>query len=198
MTNYFLKQRRGISKGKSFASKISISNNAKLYFMGSIKNLQGHDAIEKIQDLGEDLKICMFCTNENEKLIFRPMSVNKIDEIGDLWFLSDKSSNKNKQIEKDQVVELVFGHGTDRFMSLHGNAYIETTKEKIKELWTPIAKIWFTEGEDDPNISCIRFSFDDGYYWDTKHGKIVETIKMATALVTGKTMDDGIEGRLER
>ena len=167
-------------------------------FMGSIKNLQGHDAIEKIQDLGEDLKICMFCTNENEKLIFRPMSVNKIDETGDLWFLSDKNSNKNKQIEKDQAVELVFGHGTDKFMSLHGKASIETSKEKIKELWTPIAKIWFTEGENDPNISCIRFSFDDGYYWDTKHGKIIETIKMATALVIGKTMDDGIEGRLER
>lgn len=166
--------------------------------MGDIKNLQGREAIEKIQDLGKDLQTCMFSTRENGRLIFRPMSVNKFDESGDLWFLSDKNSDKNKQIEKDKTVELVFGHGTDKFMSLHGNAFIETSKEKIKELWTPIAKIWFTEGVDDPNVSCIKFSFDDGYYWDTKHGKIVETVKMATALVTGKTMDDGIEGHLQR
>lgn len=166
--------------------------------MGDKKNLIGPEAVEKIKMLGKDLTTCMFCTYDRDKLITRPMSVNKIDDSADIWFLSDKRSNKNSQIQQDNQVELLFAHGTDKFMNLHGNAYVETTREKIKELWTPIAKIWFTEGVDDPNISCIRFSFTDGYYWDTKHGKIVETVKMATALVTGKTMDDGIEGELIR
>jgi len=125
------------------------------------------------------------------------MSVNKYENSGLIWFLSDKTSNKNQQIRSDDRVELIFAEGSSRFMSLSGHASIESSRELIKELWTPIAKIWFTEGVDDPRISCIRFTFEDGYYWDTKHGKGIEIIKMAASLITGKTMDDGIEGELD-
>lgn len=57
-------------------------------------------------------------------------------------------------------------------------------------------KVWFTKGTDDPAISVIKVKAGDGYYWDTKYGKMVKMLKMAAALVMGKTMDDGIEGML--
>ena len=53
------------------------------------------------------------------------------------------------------------------------------------------------EGEDDPNLSVIKVVPEDGYYWNNKNGKMVAIAKMATAFVTGKTMDDGIEGNLK-
>jgi len=166
--------------------------------MGAVRDLKGHSAVKKIRELGKDLTTCMFCTYADGKLISRPMSVNQIDETGNLWFLSDKDSNKNRQIKKNNSVELIFAEGTNKFMKLSGQAFVTIDENKIKELWTPIAKIWFTEGVRDPSISCIQFSFDDGYYWDSKHGKVVETLKMATALVSGQTMDDAIEGKLVR
>jgi hypothetical protein len=33
-------------------------------------------------------------------------------------------------------------------------------------------------------------------YRDTKNNKMIQLIKMAASLVTGKTMDDGVEGKL--
>ena len=33
--------------------------------------------------------------------------------------------------------------------------------------------------------------------WDTKHNKILQLLKIATSMVTGKTMDDSVEGELK-
>ena len=166
--------------------------------MGDTKHLAGREAIERIKELVEEIDICMFCTYENNKLISRPMSAQQVDDEGNIWFLSDKNSEKNKAITINEKVELLYAKGNAKFISIHGKASISFDKQKIKELWTPIAKIWFKDGEDDPNVSVIKVSFEDGYYWDTKHGRMVEMAIMAAALLTGKTMDDGIEGTLHK
>jgi hypothetical protein len=57
-------------------------------------------------------------------------------------------------------------------------------------------KTWFTEGEDDPRITVIGVKVEDGYYWDTKHGMMVAGIKMLIGAVTGKTLDDSVQGEL--
>jgi hypothetical protein len=37
---------------------------------------------------------------------------------------------------------------------------------------------------------------DEAYYWDTKNNKIVSLLKVMTSSVSGKVIDDEIEGRL--
>lgn len=49
---------------------------------------------------------------------------------------------------------------------------------KIKELWEPIVKTWFTEGADDPRITAIKVAPAEGYYWDTKHGMAVAGVNV--------------------
>ena len=70
-------------------------------------------------------------------------------------------------------------------------------KEKIKELWKPILKTWFTGGIDDPRISVIKVKPLEGYYWDTKHNMAIALIKRVTGAIIGKTMDDSIEGKIK-
>jgi general stress protein 26 len=164
--------------------------------MGDRKDLTGKEALLKMKELAEEIKICMFCTHPKGELEARPMTAQQVDEQGNVWFLSDKDSTKNFDLEANSHVDLLFGQGQAKFLSLHGEASVLYDKEKIKELWTPIAKIWFTEGVDDPRISVIKLSVKNGYYWDTKHGKAVETAIMIAAFISGKTMDDGIEGKL--
>ncbi|HQY20001.1 MAG TPA: pyridoxamine 5'-phosphate oxidase family protein [Ignavibacteria bacterium] len=165
--------------------------------MGEIKNLSESDAIEKVKELAEEIDICMLCTYENGRMMARPMSTQKVDDEGNVWFLSDKSSDSNRQIENNNEVDLLYSKDYYKYLALHGSAEILFDKDKIKELWKKHAEIWFTEGVDDPRISVIKFNFDDGHYWDNKNGRIVQLTKMAASLLTGKTMDDGIEGDLE-
>ena len=83
-------------------------------------------------------------------------------------------------------------------MELHGHATISTDKAKIKELWKPVIKTWFTEGIDDPRITVIRVTPTDGYYWDTQHNHAVAGMKMLIGAAVGKTLDDSVEGKLQR
>ncbi|MEP6926878.1 MAG: pyridoxamine 5'-phosphate oxidase family protein, partial [Ginsengibacter sp.] len=85
---------------------------------------------------------------------------------------------------------------SSEYLSIFGTAEIIFDKNKIEEMWSPIAKAWFTEGKDDPSISLLKVTPQEGYYWDTKNNKMISLIKIATAIVTGKTMDDGVEGKL--
>jgi general stress protein 26 len=88
------------------------------------------------------------------------------------------------------------GKHTD-FLMLDGTVTVSRDKARIKDLWKPVMKTWFTEGQDDPRITVIKFSANEGYYWDTKHGMAVAGIKMLIGAASGRTMDDSIEGRLK-
>ncbi|MFD1605661.1 pyridoxamine 5'-phosphate oxidase family protein [Flavobacterium artemisiae] len=165
--------------------------------MGDHKDLENEFAVDKIKDLAENIKTCMFCTYNDIKLQSRPMSVQKIDDYGQLWFLSDRNSSQNADITMNPTVEIFFSEPHDKFLTLHGTATILYDRNKIEELYSPVVKVWMPGGIDDPNLSVIKVIPEDGYYWNNKNGKMVAIAKMAASLVTGKTMDDGIEGSLK-
>ena len=163
-------------------------------------DLSGQDAIAKIKELVEKAETCFFCTRavSGESTGARPMSVQQVDDSGNLWFLSADDSHKNRDLAADSNVELFFqGSAHSDFLTLRGTASVTRDKEKIKELWEPIVKTWFTEGVDDPRITAIKVAPNEGYYWDTKHGTAVAGVKMLVGAAIGKTLDDSIEGTLK-
>ena len=162
-------------------------------------DLGGREAIEKITELVEEAQTCFFCTAASAagSSGARPMSVQRVDEDGNLWFLSAKDSHKNLELALDSSVDLYFqGSAHSDFLHLKGTATISTDREKIAELWEPVIGTWFTGGVDDPRITVIKVEPSEGYYWDNKHGDAVAGVKMIIGAVLGKTMDDSIEGKL--
>lgn len=162
-------------------------------------DLTSNEAIEKVNELVKRAKTCFFGTANatGDSSGARPMSVQKVDDEGNLWFLSANDSHKNLEIAQDPSVKLFFqGSPHSDFLQLEGTATITTDRAKIEELWEPIVKTWFTEGVDDPRITVIKVEPLRGYYWDTKHGTAVAGIKMLIGAAIGKTMDDSIEGTL--
>ena len=163
------------------------------------ENLSGKPAIEKIQQLVKQAPTCFMCTSitTGRRFETRPMSVQKVDDEGVLWFLSASDSGVNRELLANPATQLLFqGSAHSDFLTLYGEATISRDKAKIKELWEPIMKTWFTEGEDDPRITVVRVAPSEGYYWDTKHNHAIAFAKMVVGAITGKTLDDSIEGKL--
>lgn len=156
------------------------------------------EAIQKLKELVKNESVCHFCTNLTESPIrTRPMSTQEVDDDGAIWFMSSKKSQKNVDIQNDNKVQLFFSNISNyEFLSVFGTASISTDRAKIKELWTPFAKAWFTKGSTDPDISLIKVVPENTYYWDTKSSKMVSLVKMLISTVTGKSPDDGVEGKL--
>ena len=164
------------------------------------EDLSGREAVEKIKKMVEQSPNCFFCTaaSTSNSSGARPMNVRKVDNEGNLWFLSANDSHKNQEILSDPAVKLFFqGSKHSDFLEIVGEAAVSQDRERIKELWEPIIRTWFTDGVDDPRITVIKVTPAYGYYWQTKHGTVVAGIKMVIGAATGQTLDDSIEGRLE-
>ncbi len=167
--------------------------------MGKTENLISAEAIEKIREIAKDEGICMFCTNlDGRPFSATPMSTQKVEADGSIWFFSAKDSDRNAEIKQSPETQLLYSStSSQEYLSLYGRSTIVYDLDKARELWTPFVKTWFQEGPKDPNLSLIHFRPSDGFYWDTQHGKVVAFAKMAASIVTGNTMDDGVEGKLK-
>ena len=167
--------------------------------MSNTKDLNHKEAIDKLKSLVEDITICLFCTDlkTDDGSTCRPMSAIKVCEQGNIWFFSEKNSEKNKAIVNDKNLQLFFSHpGKSSYMVVNGEAEIISDKTKIEELWSPVAKIWFKEGKDDPDISIIKVLPTTAYYWDTDGNRMINFLRMVASVVTGKNLLNGEEGSI--
>ena len=163
-----------------------------------IKNLTQHEAIGKFKELVQHESTCLFTTRLTEiPLTTRPMGVQEVCDQGNFWFMSASDSDKNQEILIDPRVQLFFLNTSKyEFLTVYGKATISRDRKKIDKYWSDIAKAWFPEGKDDPRVTIIKVTPEDGFYWDTKDGKLVSMIKILASAVTGKTMEEGVEGTI--
>lgn len=125
------------------------------------------------------------------------MAALNVCDQGNIWFFNQKNSDKNKAIAADKDVQLFFSHpGINSYLVVNGEAEIILDKEKIEELWTPLANNWFKEGKDDPNISIIKVAPSTAYYWDTDGNKMINFLKMVASNVTGSNLVTSNQGSL--
>lgn len=164
--------------------------------MSEVKDLYSSEAYKKIQDLAKEIRVCMFCTYDQGKLKSRPMYQQDADDAGNIYFFSKKDSDKNNEISADNTVDLLYGDGGEKYLSLRGKASINEDRSLIEKYWNPFLKVWFPDGKDDESISVIVVKVEDGYYWDIKHSRMLSLAKMALSMFTGEQKDDGIEGSL--
>lgn len=167
--------------------------------MSNTENLNSKEAIDKLKTLVDDIIVCLFCTDlkTDDGSTCRPMSAIKVCDQGNIWFFSEKNSEKNQAITADKKVQLFFSHpAKSSYLVVNGEAEIILDKTKIEELWTPAAKVWFKEGKDDPTISIIKVKPTNAYYWDTDGNRMINFLKMIASVVVGTNLVTGKEGAL--
>lgn len=163
----------------------------------STENLTSENAITKMTDLVENIKIGMMLTDlGNQPIDAIPMRTKKVDERGDIWFLSGLSSEHNFNIIRDSNIQLIYADPNDMdYISIYGEATVVFDDEILEDLYSHSDDAWFT-GTDDPNLTAIKVTPQQAYYWDTKQNKYLSLFKMGVATVTGHKMDIGEKGKL--
>jgi general stress protein 26 len=146
-----------------------------------------NDSLKAINDKISDLRTCLFVTRgSNGELKARPMGTQEMEFDGSVWFMTDKRSNKCKEIKADPSVGLEYAHSNGvRFVSLSGTASFSEDREKIKKFWNPFYKAWF-ESAEDPNITLIEVKIERAEYWDNAGGKVGAMADVAIGAITGK------------
>lgn len=162
------------------------------------KTLRDEAAFEKLKDMAEDIKFCMFCTlGYDGSISSRPMTTNEVDEEGNIWFFTNKLSEVSIEADQKNDVCLAYACPSDNdYLSVTGNASIILNKAKIKELWKDAYKAWFPEGTNDPDLALIKVVPSKAEYWDSTSNKMVILFSMVKAALTGSKYNEGEHGKL--
>src|SRR5690606_24667482 len=138
-------------------------------------------------------QVCHFVTAlSTVPLESRPMATLKVDDDGIFWFFSPDNSHKNDRLHRDNRVQMFYSkEERSEFLTVYGTAEVLKDRNKIKELWTPVAKAWFHKGKEDPNISILKISPHQAHYWDIKNNIVIQMMKIVASVISNTTMDDG-------
>jgi len=163
------------------------------------KVLTGREGMAKIGELIADVRICMMVTAAADgQMDARPMATQKDEFDGRVWFLTRQDSGKVTEIQSDSHVTLVYSDPkSQNYVTAKGRATISRDRAKIHEMWNPIYKAWFPEGEDDPQIAVVRVDVTEAQYWEASSSKLVFGMKYLAAAVTGGAVDVAESGRVK-
>lgn len=156
------------------------------------------ESIEKLKELTEGIDFCMLTTIDDGSLRSRPMSTQEFDGNGDLWFFTSDTTHKIEEIIKDDRVNVAYSHPSkSTYVSLSGRAEVVRDKAKSEELWSPILKVWFPEGLNDPSLVLLRVNIENAEYWETTSGTIVQMFGFVKALATGTSAEWGDNKKID-
>lgn len=164
----------------------------------SRENLSKEEAKEKLKNLVDDIKIAMMVTGPAiNDFSAVPMTTKKVDNEGNIWFLSGRSSEHNKRILEDHRVQLLYSDPSGmEFISVSGKANISEDREIIKDLFDKPMQAWF-DGPEDPELTAIKFSPEEAHFWDSQENKYKTLYKLGIAALTGDKKDIGESGQLK-
>jgi len=162
----------------------------------------GPIAQEKLWALIKDIKFGMFTTHhDNGHLHSRPMTTqnSRMDEDATLWFFMSRQGDAVADLARDPSMCITYSDtGNDSYVCVSGRGVLSDDRAKKEALWSPMAKAWFPDGIDDPDLALVRVQISHAEYWDVKESKLVQLWKMASAAVTGKPPADmGKHGQVQ-
>lgn len=152
-----------------------------------------NDQLKKVKDLIEDINVNIFITrHEGNQLRGRPMSTASVEDDCSLWFFTNEYSGKVDEISHNSEVYLTYAsQGSSKYLVLQGKAELSDDRKKMEELWSPVMKVWFPEGLDDPKILLIKVTPTEAEYWESASNKVMMYFGMAKALLTGEEYKEG-------
>jgi general stress protein 26 len=148
----------------------------------------------RMWEIAEATDFCMFVTMDGNKPWARPMSTIARANERLIYMLTDRTSVKDDHIKANRHVALAYA-SNPTFLTVRGVATLSSDKEKIKELWSPGAQVFWPEGPEESNVVIIAVTPYEAEYWDGDN-RLVTTAKFAWALATGTAISAGENKKL--
>jgi general stress protein 26 len=152
--------------------------------------------LEQFYKLVDDIEIAMMTTRRaNGYLASRPMATQVRAEGADLWFVTEKSSPKVREIRGDDHINLsYYNERTREWISVAGVARIVTDRAKIRELYRPDWRAWFGDDggkkagtPDDPRMTLIAVDIHEAQYLELNKPRAVILFEVVKGMLTGSS-----------
>lgn len=146
------------------------------------------------------VKFAMFTTAAQDgQLISQPMTIQKTDDDGGLWFYTSTLTELWENIAHHPEVNLSFTNFEDNlYVSVSGTAERVVDRAVIADMWNAMVYAWFPAGPDDVHAVLVRVAPHAAEYWDANDSKMVRLFQLAKAALTGTPpeVDPGEHGTI--
>lgn len=147
--------------------------------------MTARDDAKEIWDAIESQRIAMLTTQEDGKLVSRPMAALARREENKIYFVTHLETGKVSDIGGSAPVNLGFSDPSkNTYVSLSGTAHTTQDHAKLRELWSFWVEAWLPEGPDDEHVALITVEPDEAKLWDSSSSTVVQTIKHLKAVIT--------------
>lgn len=154
--------------------------------------------LEKLGELIDGIEVAMLTTHALDgSLVTRPLQTLKFDAGGELIFLTAASSRKVAELAADPDVNIAYS-SPERgcHVSVRGRAHIDRDQATIDELWSPVQRVFFPQGKDDPDLAVLRVRVRDAAYWEPAGNFAEQALDFLQGMVSDEPEDLGRHGRL--
>ncbi|MCH5377357.1 MAG: pyridoxamine 5'-phosphate oxidase family protein [Planctomycetes bacterium] len=150
---------------------------------------------ERVWKLMKKIGFCMLASRDGEDIRSRPMGAYVARDEHAVYFLTDVEGHKDNEIKRNPNVCLAFADPDNQtYVSVTGTAIVSNDRQKIKELWSTPARVWWDD-PDDPSIRVLEVTPKDAQYWDSP-GTMASYARMVAAVVTGDKPDLGEQAKV--
>ena len=147
-------------------------------------HLSPEELEQRAWEMMEKIRFALFATWDGEKQAAWPLSALIDRKAGRIAFLVSNAKGHYKMLERFPAVTLGFADpGGSDYVVVNGHAALSNDRARIRELFTPFAKAWWTDA-DDPDIRLLTVTPERLEVWDGPN-RVVAGAVMLTAALTG-------------
>jgi general stress protein 26 len=152
--------------------------------------------VDRVWELMESVIFCMLSNWDGTRIHSRPMGACVRRKEGVIYFFTDARSHKDDEIQQFPKICMGFADThKQKYVSVSGTAQLIFDREKVDELWSAPAKVWWKTPEN-PDIRLLRVVPEEAEYWDAP-GNLISDFKVAFAMITGGYPDAGEHKKID-
>lgn len=140
--------------------------------------------LARLGEIVKDVGVVMLAANlRTGDLESRPMTPIEMDAHGAFWFFTRRDSSI---YDGNGPVNLAFvDHERSLYVSVCGSAAQIDDRARLRELWTPLARPWFPDGPDAPDLTLLRVVPNTADIWDAPNSKMLRVLALAASVAAG-------------
>ena len=160
--------------------------------------IQATADLRKLGELIDGIEVAMLTTHASDgSMVSRPLQTLEFDHSGELVFFTGADSHKVDELRANPDVNIAYANPRNQsYVSVRGTASIDRDRATIEELWSPVQKIFFPQGKDDPNLVVLRVRVRDAAYWESAGNFVARALDFAKGMLSKDPSDLGKQGKL--
>lgn len=152
---------------------------------------------DKVQDLLQSFHTAMLVTHSGHGAMHaRPMEIAQAGPDCHVWFFTDGTTGKAREIREDEEVLLTFQKDHQKYLTITGVAKLVTDRSMMQALWKEPYRVWFPGGVEDPSLMLLHVVPREAEYWDNSGLKGVRYLYEAAMAYVTKSTPEVEEGTL--